>query len=97
MVILTHRGSSTIDEQVSCFQKQEKSRGTWERGQENDGTRQVDSKVTKRDIFHSKIYYNTTNQRPQRVWDPSSHSFISRTEKWVVLVFLMIAIWAGLR
>lgn len=37
-----------------------------------DGGKQRDqavgSKVTKHDVFHSEIYYNTTNQRPQRAW-----------------------------
>lgn len=36
------------------------------KGQGNNGTRRVGSKVTKHDIFHSEIHYNTTNQRPQK-------------------------------
>lgn len=66
MVILHHRGYSTIDEWVYCSQKRE-IKGCSGEGQWGDnGARQVGSKVTKRDIFHSEIYYNTTNQRPQR-------------------------------
>lgn len=34
------------------------------RGTGDDRTRRVGSKVTKRDIFHSEIYYNTIDQRP---------------------------------
>lgn len=50
------------------------------------------SKVTKRDIFHSEIYYNTSNQRPQRVpagggeglqrlGDSPRHSCVSRADE----------------
>lgn len=74
MVILSHKGYSTImnGRTVSRNREIRGRSGIGLGGGGRQWDQAVGSKVTKRDVFHSEIYYNTTEAPEGRAWGHGS-------------------------